>query len=476
MSLAALDRFIDWFIPAELAGEREKRQCARMFVISHLFGPFIGSTIPIYLYIFGLDQGARGVILWASMLAFWVYNPVLRLIGRYTLLSLVSIQNLLFCVWWGWYFWGGISSPFLPWLVVVPILAFLYIGSDQKARMWMLGLIGLNIVAFFGLYQLRPPPPDVDLASLQTLGIVSTLAACVYVSMMALYYAKILASQVELESVMKGHLATAAELRRATAEAERAGAAKAEFLAKMSHELRTPLNAVIGYSQILLEDAADEGADEDAIDLEKIHSAGHHLLKLVNEVLDLSKIEAGKMELSPEETDAGSMLADTVAGFEEAARRGGNTLTFKADRPLGPIVIDVKKARQALGQILDNAAKFTHDGRIEVSARREAGSKGEEIVVRVRDTGVGISAEALPSLFDKFIVADDASSSKYGGTGLGLALSLKLCRLMGGDVSAESQVGAGSCFTLRFPVAPPAEPLATDAAAAAAAPLLTAAA
>jgi signal transduction histidine kinase len=358
------------------------------------------------------------------------------------------------------------SSPFLPWLVVVPILGFFYMGSDASARVQIVGLISANLVAFWAIYELRPPPSDLSLASLQTIGIVSTLAAAGYVSMMALYYAKILASQVELESVMKGHLSTAAELRQATADAERASAAKAEFLAKMSHELRTPLNAVIGYSQILLEDAADEGDLEDAADLEKIHGAGHHLLKLVNEVLDLSKIEAGRMELSPEEFDVSSFLSDAVERMQDAAAKNGNTLTLKADRRLGTIVCDATKAAQALGQVLDNAVKFTQDGKIEVTARRQMSDRGEEVAISVRDTGVGIAPEALPNLFEKFIVADDSSTSKYGGTGLGLALSLKLVRLMGGDITVESTVGTGSCFTLRLPASPPAaqrgEPLETN--------------
>jgi hypothetical protein len=151
--------------------------------------------------------------------------------------------------------------------------------------------------------------------------------------MMALYYAKMLASQVELEGVMKGHMATATELRRATVEAERAGAAKAEFLAKMSHELRTPLNAVIGYSQMLLEDAEDEGDAESAADLDRIHRAGHHLLRLVNEVLDLSKIEAGKMDLNPETIEAATFMTNLVDGYRAAAEAAGNRLELESSRP-----------------------------------------------------------------------------------------------------------------------------------------------
>src|SRR5258707_14100003 len=158
---------------------------------------------------------------------------------------------------------------------------------------------------------------------MQGLGLISTVAASPYGAMMALYYAKIQASQTELESEMRQHMATASALRLATEEADRAGAAKAEFLAKMTHELRTPLNAVIGYSQILLEDAEGEGDSESIADLNKIHSAGQHLLKLVNEVLDLSKIEAGKIELDLAETDLAGLLGEIVQAAIPAARKKG---------------------------------------------------------------------------------------------------------------------------------------------------------
>ena len=219
----------------------------------------------------------------------------------------------------------------------------------------------------------------------------------------------------------------------------------------MSHELRTPLNAVIGYSQILLEDAEAEDDSEAAVDLEKIHEAGHHLLRLINEVLDLSKIEAGKMELFIETMDAGALIRDAVEGCRKLADKNGNTVTLALDARLGTINCDARKLEQALTQILDNAAKFTEKGSIVVTAARESAGAGEEIVVAVRDTGIGIARDVLPSLFEKFSVADDSSSSKYGGTGLGLALSQKLCRLMGGDVIVESELGIGSCFTIRLP-------------------------
>jgi signal transduction histidine kinase len=289
-------------------------------------------------------------------------------------------------------------------------------------------------------------------AAMQGLGLVSTTAASIYVAMMALYYAKIQASQGELESEMRQHVATASALRAATEEAERAGAAKSEFLAKMSHELRTPLNAVIGYSQMLLEDAEIDSDREGIADLTKIHTAGQHLLKLVNEVLDLSKIEAGKMELHLEETDFCELLRDVAERAKTAVEANGNELVCSISPNLGTALCDAGRFRNVVGQLIDNAAKFTRNGKVEIAARRLNRVAGDQLIVDVVDTGIGIAPDQMPNLFEKFTVADDSSTSKYGGTGLGLALSQRLCKLMGGEVSVESEFGKGSCFTIRMPL------------------------
>jgi signal transduction histidine kinase len=251
---------------------------------------------------------------------------------------------------------------------------------------------------------------------------------------------------------MRQHMATAAAFRLATEEAERAGAAKADFLAKMSHELRTPLNAVIGYSQILLEDAEDEGDDQSIADLNKILNAGQHLLKLVNEVLDLSKIEAGKMELDLEETDLTELFREIVDAARPAAMNGGNEIFCTIAPGLGTALCDASKFRNMAGQLLDNAAKFTHSGKIKFVAERQHDGLTDNLVIHIIDTGIGIAPDQMTNLFEKFTVADDSSTSKYGGTGLGLALSQKLCKLMSGEIFVESEVGKGSRFTIRMPL------------------------
>jgi signal transduction histidine kinase/CheY-like chemotaxis protein len=451
---AQLYKFLDWFIPPPLSRERDMRQRAHMFLLSHIFGPFLGNVISVYLYFLDPHPGFALITLALSISAFWVFPVLLRLTGRYTLLSVLSVQNLTFAILWGCYHYGGVSSPFLPWLLTVPLLAFFYLGPAYRARLIVLGVVALNLVGFYVFYALNQEfPQHVPLSSLQGIGIVSSLCAAVYVSMMAVYYANILASQAGLEAEVRRHLATAAELRRATAEAERAGRAKSEFLARMSHELRTPLNAVIGYSQMLLE-AAHDGNNQMAADLEKIHTAGQHLLNLITEVLDLSKIDAGRMELFYESVDIAALLIECIESQRALVESHNNTLTVEFSDGLGVISCDVKKLKQAVTNIIENAAKFTHGGHIVVTAARASHDTEERLVVSVRDSGLGIGGADMPKLFDVFTEATDSTPTKYGSAGLGLALSRKLMELMGGSISVESQLGVGSCFTLTLPVTP----------------------
>jgi signal transduction histidine kinase len=452
-ALAALDRLVNYFIPPEVAADRDARNRAHVFLVSHILGPFIGNVVPIALYVLDPAPGYEVAVLAISITAFWIFPFLLRAGTPYNPLALVSIQNLIFCILWSCYFYGGVTSPTLPWVLVIPLLAFFYLGSSKSLRLIVMAMFAANLAIFSSFYLFGYPiKNDLPIAAMQGLGLVSTTAASLYVAMMALYYAKIQASQTELESEMRQHMATASALRLATEEAERAGAAKAEFLAKMSHELRTPLNAVIGYSQILLEDAANEGDSESIADLNKIHTAGQHLLKLVNEVLDLSKIEAGKMELNLEETNLAALLVEIVEAARPAAKNNGNQIFCTIAPNLGTALCDAGKFRNMAGQLLDNAVKFTQNGKVEVVAERRQDGSSDDLVIHVIDSGIGIASDQITNLFEKFTVADDSSTSKYGGTGLGLALSQKLCKLMGGEIIVESEVGKGSRFTIRVPL------------------------
>jgi signal transduction histidine kinase len=447
-----LNEFVDWFIPPDVAADRDMRKQARIFLYSHIFGPFIGNTVPLALYLFDPKPGSQIALLAVAISGFWIFPFVLRAVGHYYFLTTISIQNLIFCILWSCYFYGGVTSPTLPWVLTIPLLALFYVGSSPTMRVVVLSLFAVNLIGFLYLYNVvGHPTSSMPVAAMQSLGLVSTIATSLYVAMMALFYANALTAQVELGAEMRAHMAKAAELLGAVKEAERAGAAKSDFLANISHELRTPLNAVIGYSEMLLEDMSPTAEADSIEDVKRIHGAGQFLLKLVNEVLDLSKIEAGKMEVNLEPVDLGAMLERVGERHRPLARQGGLELAVSSDPTLGVVLTDPAKLENALGELIDNAIKFTKAGCIDLAGERIRGASGDEIAIRVRDTGVGIAPERMSSLFEQFNIAGDTSASKYGGTGLGLALGQKISRLLGGDLIAESQLNVGSCFTIQIP-------------------------
>jgi len=253
------------------------------------------------------------------------------------------------------------------------------------------------------------------------------------------------------------------EIEAKSRELEVASRHKSEFLANMSHELRTPLNAIIGYSEMVQEEAEGLGAEGLVPDLKKINSAGKHLLDLINSVLDLSKIEAGKMELYLETFSVPDMVRDIAGVVQPLAEKRSNRLQVGCDEGAGTMRADLTKVRQALFNLLSNACKFTERGTVSLSVARDSTSAGEWLAFEVKDTGIGITPEQMTRLFHEFSQADAEVTRRYGGTGLGLALSRRLCRMMGGDISLESEAGRGSTFTIRLP-ASVAEPSAEAAA------------
>jgi PAS domain S-box-containing protein len=232
---------------------------------------------------------------------------------------------------------------------------------------------------------------------------------------------------------------------------EQANRAKSVFLANISHELRTPLNAILGYSEMLQEEAVERKLDEFGADLRKINGAGKHLLALINNILDLSKIEAGKMEMSLETFDVARMIDEVASTIQPMVKENANTLHIECAPDLGAMHADQIKVRQGLFNLLSNAAKFTHDGNITLNAGREIMDGSEWIVFRVADTGIGLSPEQIVKLFQDFTQADPSTTRKFGGTGLGLALTRRFCQIMGGDVTVHSLPGKGSVFTIKLP-------------------------
>ena len=219
----------------------------------------------------------------------------------------------------------------------------------------------------------------------------------------------------------------------------------------MSHELRTPLNAIIGYSEMLQEEAEDLGAEQFTDDLQKINAAGKHLLGLINDILDLSKIEAGKMELYLEDFEVAGLVRDVAAVVQPLVGKNANRLVVRCPDDIGTMRADLTKVRQALFNLLTNACKFTEQGTVRLTVARETMDGRDWLMFSVSDTGIGMTPEQLARLFEAFTQADASTTRRYGGTGLGLAISRRFCRMMGGDVTVESEAGRGSTFTIRLP-------------------------
>jgi signal transduction histidine kinase len=225
---------------------------------------------------------------------------------------------------------------------------------------------------------------------------------------------------------------------------------KSQFVSSVSHELRTPLNAIIGLTEMMVKNATRFGTEKAQEPLQRVNRAGTHLLGLINQVLDLSKIEAGKLELNPQTVQLAPLINDVISTAGQLAEQNKNRLVVDAQENLGALTVDAMRLRQILLNLLSNACKFTKAGEVRLAARKV--SNGSHFVeFAVSDTGIGMTAEQQAKLFEEFSQADAATAQRFGGTGLGLAITRKLARMMGGDVTVASEPGKGSVFTVRLP-------------------------
>lgn len=454
----------DYFVPRHLAKTKEKSNRARMFLISHTLGPVMGNSVPIALYAVDPTPGYGVAVLALSISLFWLFPFLLRAGLGYNKLVLLSVINLNFAILWSCYHYGGVASPTLTWVLIIPILSLFYVGGERRLQPWLLAVTSAMFGLFFFAYiWFQPPPNDIPETAMLALGAVSTIATLCYVATMAIYYARVFDSGVDLENEVKRRRALADELRRAVARAHRTGSAKSEFLARMSHEIRTPLNAIIGYGQILQEEAEELEDKMLGEDVARILDAAHYLVRLVNMVLDLSKIEAGRMKFDQKPHKISTLVETAISAREESIAEHGSQLSVHMETARKMVEVDEHRFLQVADSILENAIVHTEAGEITITIRTLVTADGQEMFrVAIADSGKGIPPETIGTLFQTFATGENAADGRYGGTGLNLTVCYQLCRAMGGTIEVESEMGRGSVFTIVLPVMPP-EPVEVSA-------------
>ena len=450
MKKFSLSDLLDYFIPPDMQVNPEAHRRARMFMLSHVFGPVIGSSLPLYLVIMGISRDYRAAVFFFSILAFWLYPFVLRWTGRYQTLALISVQNLIFCVLWACYSFGAMGSPFVPWILLFPLLAFLYLPPTGWVRNVLLAQIFGSLSIFLAMVVNDYDFPHVNLEHLQVIGMISMAGVAIYFAMMSLYFAKMFHEQREFSRELNGLVSTSDNVRNLTAAANQASAAKADFVASMSHELRTPLNAIIGYSQLLLEEALDEDDRESVADLGNVNKAGSALLRLIDDILDYSRIEAGKMPVNASYSSVTENLPRWAPKLDAALGGRGYSLVIVPGQGADFVF---STDWDALGGALRHLATGI--------AARTSGTHA--LTLSIEPNGLGGVTMALTedkstmtiipqtSVHETFDHHDDMSPTKYGGTGIEIALAHKFAQLIDGVIKPGHQPDGSAANLLIIP-------------------------
>ena len=448
--LRAINRAIDYFIPASVLSDSAVRMKVRTFVFLHLMGPAMGQSVILFLYRASHTVGWQFWVLEAAVTSFWIVPFIVKNTSTLSVPGFVSVQVLVFISLLGSFYYGGISSPFLPWFLIALLIGFFFLSEET-----LVVLVGVTaqLVAFVvARFSMGDFPLLLPLQSLRYVNLISILAALIYITMLSMYYEAVMRVSAGLEEKTLEHRHKADELRTAMRQAEIANQQKSIFLAKMSHELRTPLNAVIGYSEMLSDTLDDSPAHRQrAEDLKRVNAAGRHLLALVTDVLDLSSIESNRQELTKDTIHFEELIRDVIATATPLVSKKENRLVLRMATEIGLVETDALKVRQSILNLLSNAAKFTSRGTITLTVMKRKQSDGNRLIIEVRDTGIGMTEEGINSLFEAFSQAETDTARKFGGTGLGLALTRRFCTLLGGTINVSSQRGEGSSFIIDIP-------------------------
>jgi signal transduction histidine kinase len=441
---------IDWFIPTHLRTIRSEHSLARVFVATHLLGPVFSQSIGLYIWFADPDPNWVVLTVMAAITSFLLMPIVLRLSGSIQFAAFLSFNMLAFTAFFGSYHYGGVLSPFFPWVIIALLLGFFYLSNKP---LLVFVCFATSSTLFYMAQVANGFPERIKPDEMVTLGWISIFGAVAYMSWMATYYSTVVSNRHDVELELSRHKQTAHRLQEAKEIADHANQTRSIFLAKMSHELRTPLNAVIGYSELLLESCDDNPkSDQRRKDLDRIASSGKHLLSLVDQVMDLSKIESNIIDVHPEAINLKSLFEELKSTCQPLMAKNHNALAFQLPAKLKMVNSDPTMLRQILLNLLSNAAKFTIRGTVTMSANPLRIGSEDWMEISVTDTGIGIAPAILPKLFSSFAQASATTSSQFGGTGIGLAVSRKFCTLLGGEISATSQLGAGSRFTVRLPM------------------------
>jgi signal transduction histidine kinase len=450
----AVYRFIDWFIPPDIRETESDRLMARTFVFLHLLGPVMGHSVTYFLWQTSAGATWQFWVTEAIVVSFLGTPLLLKYFKSLQLAAMVSVQMLVGLSLFGSFVFGGISSPLLPWFLIAMVLGFFYLADSIKST---LAGVAFQLACFFGArIALGQFPALLDPEGLKLANTFSILAALTYMTMLTLYYETVMRFRFRLEQETIAQRSKLELLREAMTNAQQASTRKSIFLAKMSHELRTPLNAVIGYAEILRETFAErDDASRKMQDLDRIHAAGRHLLALVNEVIDLSSIEANRVEISAEPVVLKSLIDEVIATASPLIAKRDNRMFVNIPEDLGTLELDALKVRQSLLNLLSNAAKFTKQGTIILTVLRKVRDGSERLILEVTDNGIGIAPENLRRIFEDFSQAENDTMTKFGGTGLGLALTKRFCQMMAGTIEVRSERGVGTSFTIEIPLIRP---------------------